>query len=104
VHFKLVASSLPLNPRPVRSLPLVLLPLRGEGVKSGFQVPSPLVEAGFEGISGVGFSVSIRKIHFFILTPARCARFPLSMHGEGRENRRFGRGEDAFTAENLTLL
>jgi len=43
VHFKLVASSLPLNPRPVRSLPLVLLPLRGEGVKSGFQVPSPIV-------------------------------------------------------------
>jgi len=49
VHFKLVASSLPLNPRPVRSLPLVLLPLRAEGVKSGFQVPLPLVGAGIQG-------------------------------------------------------
>jgi len=83
VHFKLVASSLPLKPRPVRSLPLVLLPLRGEGEKSGFQVPSPLVGVGIQGCSGVGFPVSIRKIHFFILTPARCARFPLSIAWRG---------------------
>jgi hypothetical protein len=30
------------------------------------------------------------------LTPARFAHFPLSTHGEGRENRRFGRGEVSY--------
>jgi len=35
-------------------------------------------------------------INSFTVDVSKLYSFPLSMHGEG-ENRRFGRGEDAFT-------
>ena len=69
--------------------PFASLRLCVESVR--FPALSPLSSTPYP-LSGVGFSVSIRKIHFFILIPARCAGFPLSIawRGEGEPKVRKG--------------
>jgi hypothetical protein len=54
-----------------------------------------VLSSGFRALSQNGVSGSDGRGGNY-LTPARFAHFPLSMHGEGRENRRFGRGEVSY--------
>jgi len=60
------------------------------------QTPSKSSSCTVEGLGMRARIAGTMLINSFTVDVSKLYSFPLSMHGEG-ENRRFGRGEDAFT-------